>query len=158
MMNSYSVSSQVDSQKFGRGKLVAELSHDDFMKYANLSDKEKLAFLKEHGAQLQVDLASLQESEVNEFHVDNNQEQSLLSNNRERPTTMRKMRMNINGQDTGWLDVTEENETQYNKMMNQFNKMQQQFNQRFGKIFGDSFSPRVEMTPTNLLDDSSSEF
>ena len=104
-----------------------------------------------------MDLASLQESEVNEFHVDNNQEQSLLSNNRERPTTMRKMRMNINGQDTGWLDVTEENETQYNKMMNQFNKMQQQFHQRFSKIFDDSFSPWLEMTPTNLLDDSSSE-
>ena len=157
MVNSYSVSAQVDSQKFGKGKLVAELSHDDFVKYANLSDKEKLVFLKEHGAQLQVDLASLQESEVNEFHVDNNQEQSLSSNNRERPTTMRKMRMNINGKDTGWIDVTEENETQYNKMMNQFNKMQQQFNQRFSKIFGDSFSPWLEMTPTNLLDDSSSE-
>lgn len=157
MMDKYTVSAQIDSQKFGKGKLVADLSHDDFVKYANLSDKDKLSFLKEHDAQLHVDLADLQDSDVSDYRVNKNEDQMVSSNPSSRSQTHRKMRMNINGQDTGWIDVTDENEEQYNQMMNQFNKMHQQFNQRFNKVFGDSFSKWLDVTPNDLLDHRDSD-
>ena len=141
MLDRYKVSAQVDSAKFGKGELIAYLDHEDFVKYANLSDQDKLAFLKEHGAQLQVDLADLKESDITDFQV-NRHDQELTKVSSEPVTktqSIRKMRMNINGQDTGWVDVTEENEAQYNEMMNQFNEMHQSFNERFNKIFGDDF-------------------
>ena len=69
MLDRYKVSAQVDSAKFGKGELIAYLDHEDFVKYANLSDQDKLAFLKEHGAQLQVDLADLKESDITDFQV-----------------------------------------------------------------------------------------
>ena len=141
MIDRYKVAAQVDSAKFGKGELIAYLDHEDFVKYANLSDQDKLAFLKEHGAQLQVDLADLKESDITDFQV-NRYDQALTTVSSEPVTktqSIRKMRMNINGQDTGWVDVTEENEAQYNEMMNQFNEMHQSFNERFNKIFGDTF-------------------
>ena len=141
MLDRYKVSAQVDSAKFGKGELIAYLDHEDFVKYANLSDQDKLAFLKEHGAQLQVDLADLKESDITDYQV-NRHDQELTTVSSEPVTktqSIRKMRMNINGQDTGWVDVTEENEAQYNEMMNQFNEMHQSFNERFNKIFGDTF-------------------
>ena len=141
MLDRYKVSAQVDSAKFGKGELIAYLDHEDFVKYANLSDHDKLAFLKEHGAQLQVDLADLKESDITDFQVNrHDQELTTVSSDPVTKTqSIRKMRMNINGQDTGWVDVTEENEAQYNEMMNQFNEMHQSFNERFNKIFGDTF-------------------
>ena len=141
MLDRYKVSAQVDSAKFGKGELIAYLDHEDFVKQANLSDQDKLAFLKEHGAQLQVDLADLKESDITDYQV-NRHDQELTTVSSEPVTktqSIRKMRMNINGQDTGWVDVTEENEAQYNEMMNHFNEMHQSFNERFNKIFGDDF-------------------
>ena len=141
MLDRYKVSAQVDSAKFGKGELIAYLDHEYFVKYANLSDHDKLAFLKEHGAQLQVDLADLKESDITDYQVNrHDQELTTVSSDPVTKTqSIRKMRMNINGQDTGWVDVTEENEAQYNEMMNQFNEMHQSFNERFNKIFGDTF-------------------
>lgn len=151
MLNRYKVSAQVDSAKFGKGELIAYLDHEAFVKYANLSDPEKLPFLKEHGAQLQVDLDEVTESDVTQYKV-NGEEELPISN---RPISdvqsTRKMRMNINGQDTGWVDITEENEAQYNEMMNQFNQMHQRFNERFNRIFGESF-----FRPLGLMDEQKS--
>ena len=47
MMKRYTVTADVNSEKFGQGTLVVELNEDDFIRYANLSDQEKLDFLKE---------------------------------------------------------------------------------------------------------------
>lgn len=146
MLNRYKVSAQVDSAKFGKGELVAYLDHEDFVKYANLSDQEKLAFLKEKGAQLHVGLDEISDADVTNYKV-NGQDQSMVTHQNHQPLTntqtdshsIRKMRMNINGNDTGWVDITEENEAQYNEMMDQFNEMHRNFNKRFNRIFGDSF-------------------
>lgn len=141
MLNRCKVSAKVDSAKCGKGELVAYLNHEDFVNYANFSDQDKLAFLKEHGAQLQVDLEELQESDVTNYQVNGHDQEVATVNVKPSTETqsVRKMRLNINGQDTGWVDVTEENEAQYNEMMNQFIEMHQNFNERFNKIFGDSF-------------------
>ena len=49
-MRKYKVTAEVDSSKFGKGQLVAHLTHDQFVNYANLSDNEKLKFLKDNDA------------------------------------------------------------------------------------------------------------
>ena len=137
-MNTYKVTANVKSEKFGQGQLVAELSHEDFVTYANLSDQEKLNFLKNKGAIFQIDVDQLNEEEVSDYQVeadDSSLNPSKASTSR---GVTRKMRMNINGQDTGWVDVTEENEAQYNQLVEQFNEMHQQFNERFNRIFSHS--------------------
>lgn len=151
MLNKYTVSAQVDSEKFGKGQLVADLSQEDLVKYANLSDKDKLAFLKDHGAQLKVDLAEIEDKDVSNYQVEG---QPLSQSNGQMPASQstRKMRMNINGHDTGWIDVTEENEDQYNQMIEQFNDMHKQFNERFNHIFGKGFSNFLDFKPSNFLD------
>ncbi|MBG9981362.1 hypothetical protein HZY91_09810 [Facklamia sp. DSM 111018] len=134
-MNTYKVTANVKSEKYGQGQLVAELTHEDFVTYANLSDQKKLNFLKNKGASFQIDVDQLSDEEVSDYQVQT--EDSRMTSSISNPSRglTRKMRVNINGQDTGWLDVTEENEAQYNQLVEQFNEMHQQFNERFNRIF-----------------------
>lgn len=137
----YTVTADVNSDKFGKGTLEAQLNETEFIEYANLSDKDKLQFLKDKGAEFRVDVVKeLTDEDVTNFNIDHAAEGTAGSS----PQVTRKMRMNINGKDTGWVDVNEENETQYNEMMEYFNNMQEQFNERFQNFFS--------RTPGSLLD------
>lgn len=149
-MNKYTVRAEVKSDKFGQGVLVAELNHENFMKYANLSDAEKLAFLKEHQAKFVFSAQDLTEEDLNHYQVSESQatkamveqakgQEAVTVDTKPVVKTSRKMRMNINGQDTGWVDVNEENEAQYNQMIEDFNKMHQEMSERFNRIFGQRF-------------------
>ncbi|AEA01574.1 MULTISPECIES: hypothetical protein [Aerococcus] len=137
-MKMYTVTAEVNSDKYGKGILVAELNEQDFIKYANLSDQDKLAFLKDKGAQFQVDVNELEDDDVVSYKVEesagaNHPTQAKSS----KPQVSRKMRMNINGQDTGWVDVTDENQAQYDQLMDHFNQMHQRFNDEFSRFFTD---------------------
>lgn len=139
-MKMYNVTADVSSEKFGKGQLEAQLNETEFIEYANLSDKAKLDFLKEKNAQFKADFVDeLSDEEVSNYSIKPTEEtsQPVTSN----PRVTRKMRMNINGKDTGWVDVNEDNEAQYNEMMEQFNTMHEQFNERFKNFF--DFQPRT---------------
>ncbi|MDK7229754.1 hypothetical protein QP444_10815, partial [Winkia sp. UMB1185] len=69
-MKMYTVTAEVNSDKYGKGTLVAELNEQDFIKYANLSDQDKLAFLKDKGAQFQVDVNELEDDDVVSYKVE----------------------------------------------------------------------------------------
>ncbi|UUX35073.1 hypothetical protein [Fundicoccus culcitae] len=134
MMNTYTVKAEVNSEKFGKGQLVAHLNEEEIVEYANLTDKDRLEYLKKHGASFQVDVNALEDKDIAEYKVAS-ATNADIQNGSSTPRVTRKMRMNINGQDTGWVDVTEENEEQYNSMLNQFNDMHQRFNDRFNSLF-----------------------
>lgn len=132
-MKKYRVTADVNSEKHGKGQLVAQLNETDFIAYANLSDADKLTFLKDKGAQFMVDVDQLEEQDVANYSIQaaDGSEVSMSSE----PQVTRKMRININGNDTGWVDVNEETEAQYNEALQQFNEMQQQLQQRFDHVF-----------------------
>ncbi|MDK6856496.1 hypothetical protein QP351_08330 [Aerococcus sp. UMB7533] len=134
-MKRYTVTADVNSEKFGQGTLVAELNEDDFIRYANLSDQEKLDFLKEKGARFQVDVKDLEDKDVANYSVKASENTPSRQSASEQPRVSRKMRVNVNGQDTGWVDVSEENQAQYDAMMDRFNQMHQRFNQEFNNFF-----------------------
>ena len=150
-MNKYTVTAQVDSPKFGKGKLVADLSHEELINYANLTDQEKFSYLKEHGARLEVDLNELTGDDVSAYQVDG---KTMTPSNltQSRPRSQRKMRLNINGQDTGWVDVTDENEDQYKQILDQFNRMQDEFNHRFKTLFGNTFLPWLGSQDKDMIE------
>lgn len=132
-MEKYRVTADVNSEKYGKGQLVAQLNETDFIAYANLSDVDKLTFLKDKGAQFTVDIEQLEEKDVANYTIQaaDGTEVSVPSE----PQVTRKMRININGNDTGWVDVNEETEAQYNEALQQFNEMQHQLQQRFDHFF-----------------------
>ncbi|AMB93950.1 hypothetical protein ACWOE5_07700 [Aerococcus sanguinicola] len=134
-MKRYTVTADVNSEKFGKGTLLAELNEDDFIRYANLSDQEKLDFLKEKDARFQVDVNDLEDKDVANYSVKASENTPSRPSASEQPRVSRKMRVNVNGQDTGWVDVTEENQAQYDAMMDRFNQMHQRFNQEFNNFF-----------------------
>lgn len=136
-MKKYHVTADVNSKKYGKGQLIAELNEAEFIEYANLSDEDKLAFLRDKGARFQVDMADLAADEVVNFQIKPAGPEPSSPEKTVEPQVQRKMRMNINGQDTGWVDVTEENQAQYDELMDHFNHMHQEFNQRFGDFFQD---------------------
>ena len=136
-MKKFLVTANVDSEKFGKGQLSAYLTEDQIVEYANLNDADKLGYLKDNKAEFKVDASELTDKDVKDFSIQKNPTNTT-------PQFTRKMRMNINGKDTGWLDVNEDNEAQYNQMMEQFNDMQRQFNDRFRNFFSHH--------PGNLLD------
>lgn len=134
-MKRYTVTADVNSEKFGQGTLVAELNEDDFIRYANLSDQEKLDFLKDKGARFQVDVKDLEDKDVANYSVKASEGSPSRQASTSQPQVSRKMRVNVNGQDTGWVDVTEENQAQYDALMDRFNQMHQRFNQEFNNFF-----------------------
>ncbi|KAA9218008.1 MULTISPECIES: hypothetical protein [Aerococcus] len=137
-MKMYTVTAEVNSDKYGKGTLVAELNEQDFIKYANLSDQDKLAFLKDKGAQFQVDVNELEDDDVVSYKVEESASASHPAQAKSsKPQVSRKMRMNINGQDTGWVDVTDENQAQYDQLMDHFNQMHQRLNDEFSRFFTD---------------------
>lgn len=136
MVQRYRVTADVNNDKIGQAKLVADLSQEDLLTYANLTDQEKLGFLKEHGARLEMDVNQVDDKDISNYMV-NGAEVNLVQ---PKVKESRKMRMNINGKDTGWVDVTEENEAEYNKLMEQFNAMQEDFNKRFNDLFNHRWS------------------
>lgn len=147
MINKYQVTADVDSQKFGKGQLIAYLDEQEFADYEKLSDTEKLAFLKEKGADFRADISQIEEADVANFQVKSDQpgtEKGAEAAPSSEPKTIRKMRINIDGNDTGWIDVDEETEEQYNQLLERFNKMQLEFDERFNKIF--------ESAPLGLFD------
>lgn len=131
MVQTYRVTADVNNDKFGQAKLVADLSQEDLLTYANLSDQDKLGFLKEHGARLEMDVDQVDGKDISNYMVNGSEANHIQPTVKE----TRKMRMNINGKDTGWVDVTEENEAEYNKLMEQFNAMHEDFNKRFNDLF-----------------------
>lgn len=133
-MRKYTVTANVESKKFGKGQLVAELTEPEFIEYANLSDHDKLEFLKRKGAEFHVALDELSEDEVSGYKVEKG-EQTLTP---EDGKPMRQMRFNINGHDSGWIDVDEKNEAQYNQLMDHFNDMNQRF-QTMSQRMNDEF-------------------
>ena len=68
-MKKYHVTADVNSKKYGKGQLIAELNEAEFIEYANLSDEDKLAFLRDKGARFQVDMADLAADEVVNFQI-----------------------------------------------------------------------------------------
>ncbi len=146
-MRKYKVTAEVDSSKFGKGQLVAHLTHDQFVNYANLSDNEKLKFLKDNDAEFIVEANELEDSDIKNFKVISPQDSDSDSDETQ---VTRKMRMNINGRDTGWVDVTEDNEEQYNQMLDQFNEMRNRFDE-MNRRFDERFSRFFNFTPSSLL-------
>lgn len=149
-MKMYTVTADVTSEQYGKGQLEAQLNETEFIEYANLSDRDKLTFLKEKGAQFKADFVDeLSESDVSNFKI----ERLIDSKATEASLhTSRKMRLNINGRDTGWVEVTDENEAQYNEMMEYFNKMQEQFDQRFHTFFNFGPSRFLGLRPSHSLE------
>lgn len=137
-MKKYHVTADVNNEKYGKGQLVAQLNESDFIAYANLSDSDKFTFLKDKGAQFVLDVKQLQDKDVANYKIQSADGSEV--NIPSEPQTTRKMRININGKDTGWVDVNEETEAQYNEVLQQMNQMQEQFNQRFNHFF-ESFRP-----------------
>lgn len=144
MINKYQVTADVDSPKFGKGQLVAYLGEAEFAEYEKLSDAEKLAFLKEKGAEFRADISQVEEADVANFQVQSDQPTPEAkaetatpadAGSDAEPKIIRKMRINIDGNDTGWIDVNDETEEQYNQLMDRFNDMQREFDDRFNKMF-----------------------
>ncbi|MDO4679702.1 MAG: hypothetical protein Q4A55_00275 [Aerococcus sp.] len=162
-MRKYTVTADVESQKFGKGKLVAELTEPEFIEYANLSDRDKLAFLKDKGAEFHASLEELSDDEVSGYKVE--QKKTTKPNVAPHVASdkpMRQMRFNINGRDSGWIDVNEQNEDQYNQLMNHFNDMNQRFrtmtqrmNEEFQHFFlgfgQEAFLDHFDHSPFGLL-------
>ncbi|AXY26153.1 hypothetical protein CL176_09155 [Suicoccus acidiformans] len=162
-MRKYTVTADVNSDKFGQGQLIAHLNETEFIEYANLSDQDKLSYLKDKGAEFRADIQDLGQDDVTNFTVQTASGRPVAETSTGTPQITRKMRMNINGQDTGWVDVNEENEAEYNALMEQFNTMHQQFNERFRTIFShgpgaflgfnDPASSRLSLNDRNAKDD-----
>lgn len=133
-MRQYTVTATVESKKFGKGQLVATLTEPEFLEYANLSDRDKLAFLKDKGAEFRVALDDIEDDEVSAYQVTKNAESSSTT-----AQPVRQMRFNINGKDSGWIDVDEKNEAQYNQLMDRFNEMNQRF-QTMSQRMNDEFT------------------
>ncbi|PKY91824.1 hypothetical protein CYJ27_03905 [Aerococcus christensenii] len=136
-MTKYRVTADVDSATYGKGRLEAYLDEAEFIQYANLSDDEKLDFLKNKSAKVQLASDCVNENEVSHYQVNALSPREKVDGE-QKPSevkTIRKMRMNINGQDTGWVDVTDENEAQYNAIMDRMKDMHQKMTQEFNHFF-----------------------
>ena len=105
-MTKYRVTADVDSATYGKGRLEAYLDEAEFIQYANLSDDEKLDFLKNKSAKVQLASDCVNENEVSHYQVNALSPREKVEGE-QKPSevkTIRKMRMNINGQDTdGWM-------------------------------------------------------
>lgn len=66
--------------------------------------------MKEKGAQFKLDIKDLAEEDVANYQVKLHHSDQPSAASHSPITSSRKMRMNINGRDTGWVDVTDENE------------------------------------------------
>ena len=144
-MKKFQVTADVNSEKYGKGQLLANLDETAFIEYSSLSDDQKLAFLKKNGAQFVRDVADLSEADVQNYAIKDqtasseNVPNATTSTELTTPQVSRKMRLNINGNDTGWLDVTDENEAQYEDMLKRFNEAQTEMRKSFTEIFGNFF-------------------
>lgn len=68
--------------------------------------------------------------------------QSLLKGDKgEQPKVKRQVRLNINGQDTGWVEVTDENESEYQELFNDMKERQLQIETEFNNIVKRMFNP-----------------
>lgn len=163
MARVYRISARVNSHKYGEGRLVARLNEADYRTYETLDDEEKLNFLKEHHAQFIKEIDDVDLSEVSDFsvrsghhhhhdHMMKEAEEKETSTSDQKPKVIRKMRMNINGRDTGWLDVNEENEARYNEMLDQMNRWQRQFDRTFEHAFRDPWFALPPRHHHHLLD------
>ena len=135
-MTKYRVTADVDSATYGKGRLEAYLDEAEFIQYANLSDDEKLDFLKNKSAKVQLASDCVNENEVSHYQVNALSPREKVEGE-QKPSevkTIRKMRMNINGQDTGWVDVTDENEAQYNAIMDRMKDMHQKNDTRIQSL------------------------
>lgn len=128
MSNVYTVQLEVNSPKYGRGHLVAKLNEDQMTQYLSMNDDQRFVYLQRIGAKFVTDDYTYNKDASNEVQQASTKETTTSTPNK--PQVSRKMRVNINGHDTGWVDVTEENEDQYNEMMNKFQDLQNEFVQR----------------------------
>ena len=127
------VTANVDSEKFGKGQMSVHLSEDEHVEYNNLNESDKLDYLRGKDAEFKVNVSELSDEDVKNFSIQETQTDTSLDTTP--PKISRKIRMNINGNDTGWVEVNDENEAQYNQMIEQFNDMHRQFNDRFKNFF-----------------------
>lgn len=138
-MKKYTVTADVQSEKYGKGKLIGSLTEAELLEYAKLTDSEKLDYLVQKNAKFVVDTP--EDLNVESFNIEARTDGKTTELNYEgeipqtEPKVTRKMRININGQDSGWVDVTEENEEEYNKILEQVNDMHEEYNKRFNEIF-----------------------
>lgn len=145
-MQDYTVRATVYSQRYGQGELVAQLNEEEMIHYAQLTPSQRIDFLKQVDSQFVVEASQLDPGDLQAVSGEapeaspSTKGEVMPAEDSGQIHSSRRVRMQVNGQDTGWIQVTEDNAAEVQAMVEDFKAKQAAFLVERAPWFGSVFN------------------